>query len=516
MEGKELQDKINGTLWAACDTLRGSVPAENYKDYILTMLFVKFVSDTYKEKKEELTKKYNGDEKRVKRALEWEKFKLEDTCTFDYLYENRNKDDIGDIINKALEKITQLNGTKLANLFSIVDYNNENVLGQKKEKNAILKTLLEDFNNPILDLRPSKIGNQDVIGNSYEYLIARFAGDAGKKGGEFYTPPEVSTLLAKLVKPQKNERIYDPTCGSGSLLLKAYKEANTNTVSIYGQEMNGSTYSLCRMNMFLHDVNDAHIEWGDTISNPKHKENDALMKFDVIVSNPPFSLDKWAKGFEAGNNNTVVDGKKQNEFKFEASMDEHNRFEYGVPPKSTGDYAFILHMLKSLTDEGRMAVVLPHGVLFRGGAEGKIRQKILEENLIEAVIGLPENLFYGVTIPAAIVVFKKKRKRKDVLFIEASREYEKDKNQNKLASENIEKIAKIYENYEEVEKYSHIATFEEIEENEFNLNIKRYVDTFEEEEEINIEETKSNIRAIEFEIKELENDLEKSLKELEL
>ncbi len=516
MEGKELQDKINGTLWAACDTLRGSVPAENYKDYILTMLFVKFVSDTYKEKKEELTKKYNGDEKRVKRALEWEKFKLEDTCTFDYLYENRNKDDIGDIINKALEKITQLNGTKLANLFSIVDYNNENVLGQKKEKNAILKTLLEDFNNPILDLRPSKIGNQDVIGNSYEYLIARFAGDAGKKGGEFYTPPEVSTLLAKLVKPQKNERIYDPTCGSGSLLLKAYKEANTNTVSIYGQEMNGSTYSLCRMNMFLHDVNDAHIEWGDTISNPKHKEDDVLMKFDVIVSNPPFSLDKWAKGFEAGNNNTVVDGKKQNEFKFEASMDEHNRFEYGVPPKSTGDYAFILHMLKSLTAEGRMAVVLPHGVLFRGGAEGKIRQKILEENLIDAVIGLPENLFYGVTIPAAIVVFKKKRKRKDVLFIEASREYEKDKNQNKLASENIEKIAKIYENYEEVEKYSHIATFEEIKENEFNLNIKRYVDTFEEEEEINIEETKSNIRTIEFEIKQLEDDLEKSLKELEL
>ena len=516
MEGKELQDKINGTLWAACDTLRGSVPAENYKEYILAMLFVKFVSDTYKEKKEELIKRYNGDEKRVKRALEWEKFKLEDTCTFDYLYENRNKDDIGDIINKALEKITSLNGTKLANLFSIVDYNNENVLGQKKERNAILKTLLEDFNDPLLDLRPSKIGNQDVIGNSYEYLIARFAGDAGKKGGEFYTPPEVSTLLAKLVKPQKNERIYDPTCGSGSLLLKAYKEANTSTVSIYGQEMNGSTYSLCRMNMFLHDVNDAHIEWGDTISNPKHKEDDVLMKFDVIVSNPPFSLDKWAKGFEAGNNNVLVDGKKQNEFKFEASMDEHNRFEYGVPPKSTGDYAFILHMLKSLTDEGRMAVVLPHGVLFRGGAEGKIREKILKENLIDAVIGLPENLFYGVTIPAAIVVFKKNRERKDVLFIEASREYEKGKNQNKLTSENIEKIVKIYENYKEVEKYSHIATFEEITENEFNLNIKRYVDTFEEEEEINIEETKSNIRAIEFEIKELENKLEEDLKELGL
>lgn len=280
--------------------------------------------------------------------------------------------------------------------------------------------------------------------------------------------------------------------------------------------MNGSTYSLCRMNMFLHDVNDAHIEWGDTISNPKHKEDDVLMKFDVIVSNPPFSLDKWAKGFEAGNNNVLVDGKKQNEFKFEASMDEHNRFEYGVPPKSTGDYAFILHMLKSLTDEGRMAVVLPHGVLFRGGAEGKIREKILKENLIDAVIGLPENLFYGVTIPAAIVVFKKNRERKDVLFIEASREYEKGKNQNKLTSENIEKIVKIYENYKEVEKYSHIATFEEITENEFNLNIKRYVDTFEEEEEINIEETKSNIRAIEFEIKELENKLEEDLKELGL
>ena len=389
-------------------------------------------------------------------------------------------------------------------------------LEKRKKKNAILKTLLSDFNNDDIDLRPSKIGNLDVIGNAYEYLIARFAGDSGKKGGEFYTPAEVSTLLAKLVEPKENDRIYDPACGSGSLLLKAAKEVKDKKVSVYGQESNSSTYNLCRMNMFLHGVNDAHIEWGDTLANPLHLEHDDLMKFDVIVSNPPFSLDKWAKGFEIGNTETIRDGKKKDTFKMEASMDPYNRFVYGVPPKSIGDYAFVQHMLKSLADDGRMAVVLPHGALFRGASEGKIRKGILEDNLIDAVIGLPENLFYGVSIPATIVVFKKNRARNDVLFIEASREYEKGKNQNKLTKENIQKILDTYKNYKEVEKYSHIATMDEIKENEYNLNIKRYVDTFEEEEEIDIEETKKNIKKINEELQVLEKKLQESLKELEI
>lgn len=516
MNEKQLQEKINGTIWSACDTLRSSIPGSNYKDYALVMLFLKYLSDAYKEEREIAEKKYSGDKERIERALARGKFILQKECTFDYLYENRNENNIGEIINKALEKITALNGVKLFNLFAGVDFNSEAIFGKPKEKNVILKTLLADFNNPDIDLRPSKIGKLDIIGNAYEYLIARFAGDSGKKGGEFYTPSEVSMLLAKLVQPKENDRIYDPACGSGSLLLKAAKEVNSEKFSVYGQEKNSSTYNLCRMNMFLHGVNDAHIEWGDTLANPLHLENDDLMKFNVIVSNPPFSLDKWANGFETSNTTIVEDGKKKNTFKMEATLDPYNRFEYGVPPKSMGDYAFIQHMLKSLADDGRMAVVLPHGTLFRGASEGIIRQRILEDNLIDAVIGLPENLFYGVSIPATIVIFKKNRNRDGVLFIEASREYEKGKNQNTLTKENIEKILKTYMNYEKIEKYSHIATIDEIKENEYNLNIKRYVDTFEEEEEIDIEETKKNIVEIEKELQVLEKELQESLQELGL
>ncbi len=516
MNKKQLQDKINGTIWSACDTLRSSIPGGNYKDYALVMLFVKYLSDTYKEEKEKANEMYKGNEQMIERYLSRSKFVLKEECTFDYLYNKRNEDNIGEIINKALETITTLNGVKLLNLFAGVDFNSEVIFGKKKEKNAILKTLLFDFNNEDINLRPSKIGNLDVIGNAYEYLIARFAGDSGKKGGEFYTPAEVSTLLAKLVEPKEDDRIYDPACGSGSLLLKAFKEVKDKKVSVYGQESNSSTYNLCRMNMFLHGVNDAHIEWGDTLANPLHLEHDGLMKFDVIVSNPPFSLDKWAKGFESANSTIIDDGKKKNTFKMEATMDPYNRFEYGVPPKSIGDYAFIEHMLKSLAKDGRMAVVLPHGALFRSASEGLIRKRILEDNLIDSVIGLPENLFYGVSIPATIVVFKKNRTRKDVLFIEASREYEKGKNQNTLIEENIKKILETYKNYKEVEKYSHIATMDEIKENEYNLNIKRYVDTFEEEEEIDIEETKKNIEKIDKEIKILEKELNEALKEIGL
>ena len=516
MNEKQLQDKINGTIWSACDTLRSSIPGGNYKDYALTMLFVKYLSDTYKSENEKAEQKYNGNKQMVERTLERINFKLNEECTFDYLYDHRDAENIGELINKALETISRLNGTKLLNLFAGVDFNSETTFGKKKEKNAILRTLLNDFNNPDIDLRPEKIGNLDVIGNAYEYLIARFAGDSGKKGGEFYTPAEVSQLLAKLVEPKENDRVYDPACGSGSLLLKATNEVKDKKVSVYGQESNSSTYNLCRMNMFLHGVNDAHIAWGDTLANPLHLENDNLMHFDVIVSNPPFSLDKWAKGFESENTTVVKNGKKVDTFKMEAGMDVFRRFEYGVPPKSIGDYAFIQHMLKSLADDGRMAVVLPHGALFRGASEGLIRKGILEDNLIDAVIGLPENLFYGVSIPATIVVFKKNRKNNDVLFIEASREYEKGKNQNKLLKENIDKIFDTYINRKEIDKYSHLATIDEIRENEYNLNIKRYVDTYEPEPEVDIKETKRRIEETNRELAILEKQLQDTLKELGL
>lgn len=503
------QEKINSVLWQAADTFRGKIDSSTYKDYILTMLFVKYLSDTYKEKVEEYTKRYDGNEERIQRALSRERFVLDEKSTFDYLYSERNNPEIGEIINKVLEKIENENAGKLRGVFRNIDFNSEAILGKTAERNAMLRSLLEDFEQ--LSLRPSQLGNEDIVGNAYQYMIGLFASDAGKKGGEFYTPAEVSELLARLVKPQENDRIYDPTCGSGSLLLRVAKQVPNQKVAIYGQERNGATHSLALMNMYLHGIDDAKIEWGDTLANPLHLEDGKLMKFQVIVANPPFSLDKWAMGF-AG------EGSTDKKFKMEASLDPHHRFEWGVPPASRGDYAFVQHMLYSLAEEGRMATILPHGVLFRGASEGRIRKQIIEMNLLDAVIGLPEGLFYGTGIPACIMVFRKDRTRKDVLFIDASGEehFEKGKNQNKLREQDIEKIVETYEKRETVDKYSYVATLDEIKENDYNLNIPRYVDTFEEEEPVDMEAVKENIVNIKKEIQEVEAQMEKYLRELGL
>lgn len=507
MEIKMLtQEEINGTLWRACDTFRGKIDSAIYKDYILVMLFIKYVSDIYKERRQEMMEKYNNDVEMVERQMRYERFVLNERSTFDYIYDNRNQPKIGEIINIALEQVEEENKTKLRGVFKNIDFNSEAVLGSTKERNTMLKNLLEDFKD--LDLRPSRLKGDDVIGNAYEYLIGNFASDAGKKGGEFFTPAEVSELLARLVKPQENDRIYDPTCGSGSLLIKAFNKVPNGKAQIYGQERNGQTHSLCRMNMFLHNIDDAKIEWGDTLANPKHLENDKLMKFQVIVANPPFSLDKWASGF-AGEDS-------DKNFNMEASLDPYKRFSWGVPPKSKGDYAFVLHMLHSLAEDGRMGVVLPHGVLFRGASEGKIRKKIIDMNLLDAVIGLPANLFFGTGIPACILVFKQNRNRKDILFIDASGDdyYEKGKNQNKLREEDIQRIVDAYENYEDVEKFAYVASLDEVKENDYNLNIPRYVDTFEEEELVDMEEVAKNIASIKEELEEIKAQMDNYLKEL--
>ena len=293
-EKKWTQDEVNQSLWRACDTFRGKIDSSLYKDYILVMLFVKYLSDIYKEHKESLIKKYSGDIEMVERQMRYERFVLNEHASFDYIYDKRTATNIGEIINKSLADIEEENKAKLRGVFRNIDFNSEVVLGQTKERNAMLKTLLEDFSK--IDLRPSRLTGEDIIGNSYEYLISNFASDAGKKGGEFFTPSEVSELLARLVKPQDNDRIYDPTCGSGSFLIRAFKKVPSGKAQIYGQERNGQTHSLSRMNMFLHQIDDAKIAWGDTIANPLHLENDKLMKFQVIVANPPFSLDKWAMG----------------------------------------------------------------------------------------------------------------------------------------------------------------------------------------------------------------------------
>lgn len=506
------RNDIERVLWNACDSFRGKIDSSRYKDYILSMLFVKYLSDTAKEKEAEFIQRYEGDMERVKRAMSRERFSLDEESTFDYLYDHRNDTEIGQKINVALSHIEDRNSGKLRNVFRAIDFNSQVDLGDVKEKNAILRNLLEDFH--ALDLRPDQLGSADIIGDAYEYMIAQFASDAGKKGGEFFTPSPVSELIARLVEPRENDRIYDPTCGSGGLLLKAFRKVPGGRAAVYGQEQNAQTWALCSMNMFLHGVDDAHIWQGDTLSNPQNLENDSLMKFQVVVANPPFSLDKWDSGFLAD-----AEPDKKGKKKMSAELDPYGRFDLGVPPSSKGDYAFVLHMLASLASDGRMAVVLPHGVLFRGAAEGRIRRALIEKkNVLDAVIGLPANLFYGTGIPACILIFKKNRDRKDVLFIDASGEghYEKGKNQNILRECDIEAIVQAYQARTDVEKYAHAASREEIEENDYNLNIPRYVDTFEEEPLVDIEDVERNIAAIEKELAQVQGQMKKYLEELGL
>lgn len=505
---------IERVLWSACDSFRGKIDSSRYKDYILSMLFVKYLSDVSKEKHDFYMEKYAGDERRVERAMSRERFSLDKTSTFDYLYGERNDNEIGQKINVALSHIEEHNSGKLRNVFRAIDFNSQVDFGDVKEKNATLRNLLEDFHD--LDLRPSQLGSADIIGDAYEYMIANFASDAGKKGGEFFTPSQVSELVASLVKPRDNDRIYDPTCGSGGLLLKAYKKVSSGKVAVYGQELNAQTWALCTMNMFLHGVDDARIWQGDTLSNPQNLENDQLMKFQVVVANPPFSLDKWDSGFLS---NAGLDEKGRKQEKMTAALDPYKRFEMGVPPSSKGDYAFVLHMLKCLDgNNGRMAVVLPHGVLFRGASEGKIRKALVDSNLLDAVIGLPANLFYGTGIPACILVFRTVRTRDDVLFIDASGDgnFEKGKNQNILRPCDIKKIVETYEARENVDKYSYRASRKDIVENDYNLNIPRYVDTFEEEKLVDIDEVKQNIASIEAELEQVQAQMAKYLEELGL
>ncbi len=510
MNDQQKIKSIFSKVWQACDTFRGVIDPAQYKDYILTMLFVKYLSDIYKSRVAEYEKKYKGDQIRVNRALSRERFiipeiELKDTRgevedkflgIFDSLFERRERPNIGELINILLEHLEDANKAKLHNVFRNIDYNSEANLGQTRQRNTRLKNLLEDLVS--LDLRPESVGHMDIIGDAYEYLIEKFAATAGKKAGEFYTPSGVSETLARLVAPRAGDRIYDPACGSGSLLIRASKQVESQDFALYGQEMNGSTWALCKMNMFLHGVDSAHIEWEDTIRHPQFVEGDTLIKFDVVIANPPFSLDKWGQEI--------------------AAEDRYGRFRRGIPPKSKGDWAFISHMLATaLEGKGRVGVVVPHGVLFRGGQEGKIREAVIKENILDAVIGLPSNLFFGTGIPAALMIFDKSREphgRGKVLFIDASREFSQNTNQNKLRDQDIEKIVDTFRKKATVDKYSYLASYAEIEENEFNLNIPRYVDTFKEEEKIDIPAIQKEIKDLEKELADVRKEMEGYLKEL--
>lgn len=497
------QDTVNKALWSACDVFRGTVSADTYKDYILTMLFLKYISDVWQDHYDNYKNEYGDEPELIEEMMKNERFVLPRESNFYTLLEHRFEPGNGERIDMALHALEEANGTKLKDVgksvFQDISFNTDK-LGEEKQKNTILKDLLEVFAVPDLDLKPSRVGSLDVIGNGYEFLIKNFAASGGQKAGEFYTPPEVSDLIAELLDPQKGDSICDPACGSGSLLMKCGRKVVANHDSkeyaLYGQEAIGSTWSLAKMNMFLHGEDNHKIEWGDTIRNPKLLDkNGDLMLFDIVTANPPFSLDKW--GYE------------------QAENDKFDRFRRGLPPKTKGDYAFISHMIETLKPvTGRMGVVVPHGVLFRGSSEGKIREKLINENLLDAVIGLPEKLFYGTGIPAAILIFKKHKSDDSVLFIDASREFKSGKNQNNLTEENIAKIIATYRARESIDKYAYLATLQEVKDNDYNLNIPRYVDTFEEEEEIDLVAVRAEREQLKTQLAELEVQIAKYLEEL--
>ncbi|MDL9999158.1 type I restriction-modification system subunit M [Variovorax sp. J22P240] len=494
------QDSINAAVWAACDTFRGTVDSSIYKDYVLTMLFLKYVSDVWQDHYDNYKKQYaNAEPGLIEELLKTERFVLPPNASFYALHAARFEPGNGERIDKALHAIEDANIAKLRDVFQDISFN-ANKLGDEQQKNDILRHLLEDFAKPELDLSPTRVGTLDLIGNAYEYLIKQFASSSGKKAGEFYTPPEVSELMARLMDPQEGEEICDPTCGSGSLLLKCGRLIRDRTGSrryaLYGQEAIGSTWALAKMNMFLHGEDNHRIECGDTIRNPKLLESEtSLRRFDVVVANPPFSLEKW--GHES------------------AETDRLDRFRRGVPPRTKGDFAFILHMVETMkTGTGRMAVVVPHGVLFRGAAEGRVRQKLVEENLLDAVIGVPEKLFYGTGIPAVVLVFRKNKEDDKVLFVDASRNFQAGKNQNLLREADLERILATYAARRSVDKYARLAGPADIAAQGFNLNIGRYVDIVPAPRDIDIAEVHRERVEIKKEWARVEEEMAEYLKVL--
>lgn len=505
-------------LWGVANILRGKMNADEYKNYILGFIFYKYLSEKLEQYVNEKLLASDGvifsEIKDNSKELEHIKhacvshlgFFLRPTELFSHLIkkgkgEIKNEstfiiEDLKNVLND-IERTSA--GTEseddFKGLFDDMDLTSSKLGSRENDKNEVVGEVLSLLNGIDFKLEDTK---SDLLGDAYEYLIGEFAAGAGKKGGEFYTPAQVSRLLAQIVSVDKKriKSAYDPTCGSGSLLLRLAEF--TEVTNYFGQELNPTTYNLARMNMILHGVNfnNFKILQGNTLTEDMHGD----LKAEVIVANPPFSLD-W-KG------------------KSDPTLAHDDRFsQYGrLAPKSAADYAFVTHMLHHLADNGTMAIVLPHGVLFRSGAEGQIRKYIIEkQNYLDTVIGLPSNLFYGTSIPATILVFKKCRKDdKDILFIDASKDFEKGKNQNTLTRENLEKIFDTYKNRKEIEKYSHRATLEEIKENDYNLNIPRYVDTFEDEEEIDIEEVSKKLKELHKDEISLLNKIAEFCKELNI
>jgi len=493
-------ETLESKLWSCAEVLRGTLSSAQYMEYIFGMMFLKRINDQFdveRKGKEDKFAKLPPEalEKELENAKAYKAFFIPKQARWENFKDlNLN---IGAELDKAFKAIEdEPKNSELVGVLTTANYNDKERVPDGK-----LNQLIQIFNG--LDLSNNGLESPDILGDAYMYLIKQFADDGGTKGGEFYTPKEIKEILVRLLKPHEGTSIYDPTAGSGGFLISAIEyvrdvqEQNHKNLQIFGQEINLSTWAICKLNMLLHDVSGSTIWKGDVIREPKNTEGSTLKTFDMVLANPPFSLKNWGREV--------------------AEKNDYNRFNYGVAPASYGDLAFVQHMLASLNSKGIMATVVPHGVLFRGGAEGKIRQGLLEDDLFEAVIGFPQNLFYGASIPAAVIILNKNKpveKKGKVLFIDASDGFVKNGNKNKLTEDNMKDIVETYDAFTDKEKFATLVDLDEIKENDYNLNITRYVDTSEEQEEIDIEEVIARLTKRETELTESKEKINSFLEKL--
>ena len=493
-EGKMNLTQLKQFLWRSADILRGKIDSSDYKKYIFGLLFYKRISDSWDEEYKKVLEEYHDEE--IARADHNHRFQVPKDCRWEVV--QKQAEGIGHKLNEVFDKLTNANSPKLDKIFDDLDFANKD-----KFPNETLQRLINHFSQHNFG---DNYISSDLLGDAYEYLIEQFAADAGKKGGEFYTPREVERVIINILKPHEKDHIYDMAVGSGGFLLEAYHhlkneagEKKARSLYLYGQEINIGTYAIAKINMFLHGLDSADIQRGDTLADPKFLNPDGSLKtFDICVANPPYSISEW-----------------------EYEIFKHDKYGrvagYEMPPAKKADYAFVLHMVKSMNENGRAGIVLPHGVLFRGGAEGRIREGLIKSDLIEAIIALPAKLFYGTGIPAAILILNKNKPevhKNKIIIIDAEQDYEEGKNQNRLRKADIGKIVSAFESYRDIEKYARVIDVKELEENEFNLNVRRYVENADEDEVVDVKTVWGEVKEIEKDREAIDRKVEGYLKEL--